>query len=265
MVPKPNSEKLRLVLNLKKLNSFIPNIHFKMETVQDLKDLILEGDWMFKMDLKDAYLHMRVRSSFQKFLLFIWKGNWFLFSSLIFGHKLAPLFWTKIMKVPVAFLRSLGVRCVLYIDDLIFLFQGSKAHAQACFDWILRFFQLLGFQISWEKCVRRATKNLEFLGFIVDSQTLTFSLPARKVKAIKEKAKLFKKREFITPRLLASVIDKIVAASQAILPTRLRTRALFLNLHSTLRALRNWDAPVKVSPEAHFELTFWISQISRFN
>ena len=46
----------RPVINLKALNSFVRLEHFKMEGFHVLPDLIQTGDYMIKLDLKDAYL-----------------------------------------------------------------------------------------------------------------------------------------------------------------------------------------------------------------
>ena len=46
----------RPVVNLKCLNQFMRVEHFKMEGLHLLPDLIQPGDWMIKLDLKDAYL-----------------------------------------------------------------------------------------------------------------------------------------------------------------------------------------------------------------
>ena len=55
IVPKKGGG-LRPVINLKPLNYFIPYEHFKMESIVMLKDLLTKGDFMVKIDLKDAYL-----------------------------------------------------------------------------------------------------------------------------------------------------------------------------------------------------------------
>ena len=47
-----------LVINLKKLNQHIPYEHFKMEGLFLLKELLQKGDYMYKIDLKDAYFSM---------------------------------------------------------------------------------------------------------------------------------------------------------------------------------------------------------------
>ena len=43
------------MINLKDLNKFLAFHHFKMESFQTAKDLMQEGNWMIKQDLKEAY------------------------------------------------------------------------------------------------------------------------------------------------------------------------------------------------------------------
>ena len=50
----------RPVINLKKLNSFVNFQHFKMEGIHMLRDLLKKGDFMVKLDLKDAYFTVPV-------------------------------------------------------------------------------------------------------------------------------------------------------------------------------------------------------------
>ena len=46
---------MRPIFNLKSLNQFVTYNHFKMEGFQVVRNLIQEGDWLCKVDLKDAY------------------------------------------------------------------------------------------------------------------------------------------------------------------------------------------------------------------
>ena len=43
------------VINLKKLNKLIPYQHFKMEGLHYLRYMLQQGDYMCKLDMKDAY------------------------------------------------------------------------------------------------------------------------------------------------------------------------------------------------------------------
>ena len=53
LVPKKEGQ-MRPVLNLKLLNQFIYHRHFKMEGMHIVRDLLQRGDWMTRIDIKDA-------------------------------------------------------------------------------------------------------------------------------------------------------------------------------------------------------------------
>ena len=55
LVPKKVSGEMKPVVNLRPLNRFLPHVHFKMEGLNVVRDLIQENDWMCRIDLKDAY------------------------------------------------------------------------------------------------------------------------------------------------------------------------------------------------------------------
>ena len=71
--PKREMNKFRPIINLKQLNTQMPYRHFKMEGMKDVIDLLNQGDYMIKIDLKDAYWHIPIHPSSQKYLRFQWK------------------------------------------------------------------------------------------------------------------------------------------------------------------------------------------------
>ena len=56
------------IFNLEQLNYYVAYRHFKMEGLPLLRNLIQQDDWMSKIDLKDAYFCVRMKSSHQRFL-----------------------------------------------------------------------------------------------------------------------------------------------------------------------------------------------------
>ena len=111
LVPKKGGE-MRPVINLKDLNVFLKYNHFMMEGIHMLIDMLMRNDWMLKIDLKQAYLTLAISEHHRKYLKFFWKGNVMEFQSLPFGIAIAPHHFTKILKVPLALLRRLGIRLI---------------------------------------------------------------------------------------------------------------------------------------------------------
>lgn len=72
-VPKKTGD-IRPVLNLRPLNQFIPQRHFKMETLKQVCTVINQGDYLTSIDLTDAFMHVLVHQSSRRFLQFTWKG-----------------------------------------------------------------------------------------------------------------------------------------------------------------------------------------------
>jgi len=60
----------RPVITLKRLNSHVKSEHFKMESLHTVKSLLQKGDWMTKIDLKDAFFMVPIAKHFHHLLLF---------------------------------------------------------------------------------------------------------------------------------------------------------------------------------------------------
>ena len=89
LVPKSDGT-WRPVINLKSLNRHVIAPHFKMESIRTIKSLMQKGDWLLKLDLKDAYLTVPICQEHQEFLKFKWQGQYWQFQVLPFGLSSAP-------------------------------------------------------------------------------------------------------------------------------------------------------------------------------
>jgi len=76
----------RPVINLKKLNSFVPYEHFKMEGLFLIKEIMQKGDFLCKLDLKDAYFSVPLHQESRKFVRFEWKRIMYPFLDNVQGH-----------------------------------------------------------------------------------------------------------------------------------------------------------------------------------
>ena len=162
-IPKKTGEQ-RLIINLKGLNHYIPHVHFKMENIQQLQDILLPNDWMVKIDLKEAYYSVPIHPHSQDLLRIWWNGSPYKFTCLPFGLSSAPRTFTKLLKPVVAFLRQRGVRLVIYIDDILIM-ADTKEKAAAHLILTLDVLEYLGFLINYDKSIVEPTQLIDFLGF----------------------------------------------------------------------------------------------------
>ena len=161
------------VVHLKPLNRNIPYEHFKMEGIHMLKDLLKTGDYLVKIDMKDAYLTVPIWHKHQKYLRFLWKDNMWEFACLPFGLASAPRVFPKLLKPVVAVLRQMGLR-IIHLDDILIMSKSydlALTHASTA----LNLLQGLGFVVNYEKSCLESSQIIGFLGFEINSQTLTIS------------------------------------------------------------------------------------------
>ena len=67
-----NNEKLRLILDLIYLNSFLSVPKFKYEDVRTIRYSFNKGDFFFKFDINHSYHHVNTDKAYHKYLSFSW-------------------------------------------------------------------------------------------------------------------------------------------------------------------------------------------------
>ena len=126
------------------------------------------------------------------------------------GYSESPRLFTKILKIPLAFLRSLGHLNSGYLDDI---YLQSDTYEECC-DNIFESAKLLddlGFTIHTEKSIFIPQQKMEFLGFILDSQKMLVYPTDKKCNKIKEICKTALKKKHMSIQELAKIIGNLVA------------------------------------------------------
>ena len=263
LVPKKGGGQ-RPVVNLRPLNQFIPYEHFKMEGIHMLRDLLRKGDFMVKIDLKDAYFTVPVWKNHQKFLRFVWKETMYEFACLPFGLASAPRVFTKLMKPVVGLLRQLGIRLIVYLDDMLIMAQSrdiALQHASTALDLL----QGLGFMINYLKSVLVPSTRMEFLGFVVDSLTLSLALPRDKIRKVRKECQTLLDSPLVTVRQLAKLLGHLTSTIQAVFPGPLHFRHLQNEKNRALVDSQTYDSATPLSPQAKEELVWWRDNLEAWN
>ena len=264
LVPKKDGGQ-RLVINLKCLNKFVYTEHFKMEGIHILRDLLRTGDWMKKVDLKDAYFMVPIHEEDRAFLKFSFKERTYQFKCLPFGLACAPWVFTKILKPLAAQLRQLGMRLIVYIDDILILAE-SKELAWEHIIGLIYLLENLGFVINQPKSTLEPTQSIEFLEFSVNSVQQELSLPAGKVKKIRAETRHLLEGNQITARKLSQLLGRLQAATRAVPLAPLFYRKLQRALQRTLeQSDQDYSAQLTLSTGEQEELQWWLDHLSAWN
>jgi hypothetical protein len=252
LVPKKKGSQ-RPIIDLRELKKFVHWEHFKMEGIHLVKDLLQEGDWLIKIDLKDAYFAIPIDQTHRPLLSFQWKGNTYQFNCLPFGLSLAPRIFTKILRPVIAWLRQLGCRLISYIDDNL-LIAPSKQEATLMSQLATQLFEALEFSVNYPKSVLEPTQSLEFLGLIVDSVSMTITAPERKLASVRPSALKLMKQHTVTGRELARFIGTTSSLTIAIPPAPLFYQDLQRAKNFTVLTRKGLDSELTLSPSQKQEL-----------
>jgi len=255
----------RPVINLKGLNNYVRTEHFKMEGLHLLPDMIQPADWMVKLDLKDAYLQVPIHQEHQSLLQFQWQGKTYQFVCLPFGLTSAPRVFTKVMKPVVGLLRQMGIRLVIYLDDILIM-HHSKEELLQFLPLICQLFKALGLMVNLEKSQTVPKQEMEFLGFQVNSASLQLAFPAEKMRKIQQDARALLQRHSVSVRDLARFVGKVTATTRAIWQAPLHYRALQRMINSVVpldsplpaRASK-FNTILQLTEDSKKELSWWIS------
>jgi hypothetical protein len=231
-----------------------------MENLQTVGQTVREGGWLTKIDLKDAYLAIPVTRAHRKFLRFNWGGETFEFTCLPFGLSSPPWAFTKCLRPVVAFLRSKGIRLIIYLDDIL-MAHSSKVKAKEKAQIVISLLESLGFIISIEKSILDPTHSLEYIGLYIHTSPMTFTLPEKKVAGILKLCESALKRHEISLRELASIIGKLNWAISAVRYARAHFRSLqALYIESLKEAQGDLQTIVSITEDNKNDIAWWINQ-----
>ncbi|XP_041460869.1 uncharacterized protein LOC121412022 [Lytechinus variegatus] len=186
---------------MKRINTFIPAEHFRMETLATILPSLEASDLAVSLDLRDAYFHIPNHPASRR--------------ALPFGLRPAPRVFTRIVTTVAAYLRNQGLRLFVYLDDWLIV-ADSEAKLQAHLSLLLRVTQSLGFMINWEKSELTPSRVPMYLGARIDIPNQLARPSPDRVRSITSLAHSVRGRSHVKARVwlqllgyMASLVDII--------------------------------------------------------
>ena len=159
--------------------------------------MLKEGNYMRKIDLKDAYFTVPLEKPCRRLVRFLWERNLYKFLCLCFGLGPVHQIFVKLLKVSMSLLRRLNFRLLIYMGDTLLMSQSIERRLVSR-GTVIFFLQLLRFVIKYNKSVMEPVETPEYLGLVIDLIQMTLSLTEEKVKRILQKCKIIFSMKKIT-------------------------------------------------------------------
>jgi hypothetical protein len=119
----------------------------------------------------------------------------------------------------------------------------------------------LGAFLGLPKCKLTPEQNLQWLGFLADSEEETFKLGEKKLSKLKQALQEALTKPTISARALAGLAGKIISASPAVLPAALFSK----NLFQALKGKISWDQVFPTPKSVREVASFWLQNLDRLN
>ena len=251
----------RLILNLKRFNELQRKLHFKMDTIWSILNLIRKDCFMTKLDIKDAYYSVPIKLEDRKFLKFMHKGKLYEFCAVPNGLSPGPRKFTKLLKPPLSVLRKQKVNVGAYIDDILLTNKTFKETLKST-NIAATLFDSLGFIIHPEKSVFTPTQTIEYLGFIIDSRKMMIFLTEKRRAQVRELCKDVCTLKLPTIRQVAKLIGTITSCFPAVRYGPLHYRDIEIAKTSALKlANGNFDKLMTLTHQALEDISWWRTHV----
>ena len=189
--------------------------------------------------------------------------RYFTFTVLPFGLIISStcFCFTKLLRPLVSRWRSMGHNSFIYLDD------GLGSHPDKCSAAAAAMIQKkelnsAGLLVNEEKSHWHPMQVGEWLGLVINTITMSFHIPERKVEKLKSLLSSAIGEASSSYRELARIAGSIISVALAVGPiSRLLTRQMYLAIE--LRSA--WDHTLRFSPALLEELRFWYNNIDSFN
>lgn len=283
--------KPRLCHDARYLNLWMRDTPFSLDGLGDLPRYVHKDSYQTILDDKSGYDHILLTKESRTFFGIQWGGWYFTYNTLPFGWKVSPYVYHTTGLMASNFFRSIGIPCLLYIDDRhngqlqVSLSKGeylmlnsederNRASAASAIFLVAYYLVRLGYFLGLAKSVLSPQKRVKYLGYLVDSSTQAFHcVPEKQAKFINLIRDILG-RPTVTVKTLQRLAGKCISFSLAFPAARLFTREINVAIARGQKSMKpiavrgalrdevshwlfleGWDSPVPWRDERHYRVS----------
>ena len=261
--------KVRVCIDLSKLiNPLIPAWPFKLPSFEDAADIIKPGSFLAKFDFRDGFFACHVHEA-DAHLMGVFhprSGEIRVCSRLPFGLAWSPVWFCKLTEEIARILRSKGVSCIIFVDDLL-IAADTEEECRKAMDVAREVFTVMGVQWAPHKTAGPA-QVLEFLGVEIDTREdhMCFRMPPRKVVSTLRLINGFLAREHVgwcAAAELAHLVGSLAWSAAVVQGGRVFLRSMYDTLAPAFIDMKGkpWvtrgAAPIRLTPAFWSDVRWW--------
>ena len=231
--PKKDTNSRRIILDLsypdeQSVNAGITKnvldgIHqpFTLPSIEDLVTkvrLLGPGAYLWKADLARAYRQLRIDPLDTPLLGLKHGDQYYIDICPPFGCRLSGTACQRMSNAVVYLLAKRDVWSLAYLDDYCGAASSLQA-ARAAYHAFLALAKRLGLELAPSKCMPPTTK-LEWLGFDLDTVTMTLTIPTKKLQEILQECTTWMTRKSASKKDIQSLVGRLVHVAKCIKPAR---------------------------------------------
>lgn len=211
------------------------------------------GAYMSSTDVSRAYKNFRSDPLDWPLLSFKWRESYYCDVSMPFGARASSCHMQRVANAITRMLKDRDVIAKMYIDDLI-LISPNREKAERDLHVAQDLLKDLGLPEARDK-VQRPSTRVTWLGVVIDSVSMSISVPIDKLEEIKGCVSNALKARSMSKKHLQSIIGKVIHVAKCIRPARLFVSRLL----EALRGMRK--KYLKVTQEMKDDL-LWFKEFS---
>jgi ribonuclease HI len=258
-VPKKGG-KLRLIIDLRKINSHILVPKFQYEDIRTVTQMIQKNDQMITLDITNGFHHIPIAEQDRDKLGIYFRGRYYRWKVAPFGLAISPLLFCKTVRPVIEYLRSQGLRIVAFVDDFILMSPPTlmNKHKQL----LLQTLRDLGWIINHEKSALTPETTREYIGYkIVTKDQPMLQIPNSRIRKLKRSLDGMLQKTCASARLLARIAGQCISMTKAIVPGKLLLR----NLYRLLAKKQSWEDILQIDHGTRQDLIWWKQAIHTWN
>jgi hypothetical protein len=226
-VPKKDSDKWRLITDLRNLNSTMLKPNFKQDSWKTVTHLLTSEcpNYATKIDIKDFFFNLGLDKSSQRWIRVRDGDKGWQFTCLPFGLLSSPYWSHRVAKVVIAHCRNMGIKLVWYVDDILLVSQDQETLTKNT-KYLVELLESLGYEVNRSKSVLEPVQSIEYLGLNLNLNSKTISIDQKKTKNLIQLTQHLLRGTKTTASLIASLAGKLLYLANGWLVLRGFARSL---------------------------------------